>query len=197
MKIAAIGIRVKKWIAYLGFSLNVSNDLTKYDKIVPCGIKDKGITSLRNMGINNYDDIKIITRDYVQISFDSSCWNDELRNNVDSGIEDLRKIVQLLKKIKGVVRIFIVPPVFAFEDEGALIKGRLSMSQNAAVTTEPLAQYIADAMSDFQVEVISLEKVIRKHKLIENENLFFQNGSHWNREMNRYLGNYLTETIYK
>ena len=120
-----------------------------------------------------------------------------MRNNVDSGIEDLRKIVQLLKKIKGVVRIFIVPPVLAFEDEGALIKGRLSMSQNAAVTTEPLAQYIADAMSGFQVEVISLEKVIRKHKLTENENLFFQNDSHWNREMNRYLGNYLTETIYK
>ena len=147
--------------------------------------------------INNYDDIKIITRDYVQISFDSSCWNDELRNNVDSGIEDLRKIVQLLKKIKGVVRIFIVPPVLAFEDEGALIKGRLSMSQNAAVTTEPLAQYIADAMSGFQVEVISLEKVIRKHKLTENENLFFANDSHWNREMNRYLGNYIAETIYK
>ena len=107
------------------------------------------------------------------------------------------QIVQLLKKIKGVVRIFIVPPVLAFEDEGALIKGRLSMSQNAAVTTEPLAQYITDAMSGFQVEVISLEKVIRKLKLTENENLFFPNNSHWNREMNRYLGNYLTETIYK
>ena len=67
-KIAAIGIRVKKWIAYHGFSLNVSNDLTKYDKIVPCGIKDKGITSLRNMGINNYDDIhKVITKQFLNI----------------------------------------------------------------------------------------------------------------------------------
>ena len=46
MKIAAIGFRVKKWIAYHGFSLNVSNDLNKYKAIVPCGIKNKGITSL-------------------------------------------------------------------------------------------------------------------------------------------------------
>ena len=47
MKIAAIGIRVKRWIAYHGFSLNVSNDLSKYKKIVPCGIRDKEITNLR------------------------------------------------------------------------------------------------------------------------------------------------------
>ena len=38
MKIAAIGIRVKKWIAYHGFAINVSNDLSKYRGIVPCGI---------------------------------------------------------------------------------------------------------------------------------------------------------------
>ncbi len=60
MKIAAIGIRVKKWIAYHGFALNISNDLKKYKKIVPCGIKDKGITSLKNMGIENYESINEI-----------------------------------------------------------------------------------------------------------------------------------------
>ena len=66
MKIAAIGIRVKKWIAYHGFTLNVSNDLTKYKKIIPCGIKDKGITSLRNMGIKNYKNInEIIARKFL------------------------------------------------------------------------------------------------------------------------------------
>ena len=66
MKIAAIGIRVKKWIAYHGFTLNVSNDLTKYKKIIPCGIKDKGITSLKNMGIKNYKNInEIIARKFL------------------------------------------------------------------------------------------------------------------------------------
>ena len=68
MKIAAIGIRVKKWIAYHGFSLNVSNDLSKYKGIVPCGIKDKGITSLKAMGINNYNNIeKIIIEKFLNI----------------------------------------------------------------------------------------------------------------------------------
>ena len=66
MKIAAIGIRVKKWIAYHGFSLNVNNDLSKYRKISPCGIKDKGITSLQEMGIKNFHNIdKIIIEKFL------------------------------------------------------------------------------------------------------------------------------------
>jgi len=40
-KIAAIGIRVRKWVAYHGFSINVNNDLSLYDGIIPCGIKGK------------------------------------------------------------------------------------------------------------------------------------------------------------
>ena len=65
-KIAAIGIRVKKWIAYHGFSLNVSNDLKKYEGIVPCGIRDKGITSLKDSGIKNYNNIdEIITEQFL------------------------------------------------------------------------------------------------------------------------------------
>ena len=46
-KIAAIGVKVKRWIAYHGFSLNVCNDLSIYKGIVPCGIKEKGIISLK------------------------------------------------------------------------------------------------------------------------------------------------------
>ena len=57
-KIAAIGIRVSKWIAYHGFSININNDLEKYKKIVPCGISDKGVTNLKN----------IINQDYSKLS---------------------------------------------------------------------------------------------------------------------------------
>ena len=52
-KIGAIGIRVKKWIAYHGFSININNNLDKYRAIIPCGIKDKGVTNLKQ--INNQD----------------------------------------------------------------------------------------------------------------------------------------------
>ena len=68
MKIAAIGIRVKKWIAYHGFSINVSNDLEMYKDIVPCGIKDKKITSLKEMGVKNYQNINdIIIKKFLKI----------------------------------------------------------------------------------------------------------------------------------
>ena len=58
MKIAAIGVRVKKWIAYHGFSINISNDLKKYSSIIPCGVKDKGITNLIKIKKQNYDNLE-------------------------------------------------------------------------------------------------------------------------------------------
>ncbi len=53
-KVAAIGIRVKRWIAFHGFSINISNDLEVYKNIVPCGIYGKGITNLCSVKKNNY-----------------------------------------------------------------------------------------------------------------------------------------------
>lgn len=57
-KVAAIGVRVSKWIAYHGFSININNDLKKYNAIIPCGIKDKGITNLKQIKNQNYDDLE-------------------------------------------------------------------------------------------------------------------------------------------
>ena len=57
-KVAAIGVRVSKWIAYHGFSININNNLKKYDAIIPCGIKDKGITNLKQIKNQNYDDLE-------------------------------------------------------------------------------------------------------------------------------------------
>ena len=54
-KVAAIGVRVSKWIAYHGFAINISNDLTKYQNIIPCGISDKSITNLKSINDQNYN----------------------------------------------------------------------------------------------------------------------------------------------
>ena len=56
-KVAAIGVRVSKWIAYHGFSININNDLSKYNSIIPCGIKDKSVTNLTNIKKQNYENI--------------------------------------------------------------------------------------------------------------------------------------------
>ena len=61
-KIAAIGVRVKKWIAYHGFSLNVNNDLSLYKRIIPCGIKDKKVTSLEDIGVKNWRNIEDVIK---------------------------------------------------------------------------------------------------------------------------------------
>lgn len=50
-KIAAVGVRVRKWVTYHGVSINVNPDLSHYNGIVPCGIKDYGVTSLQALGI--------------------------------------------------------------------------------------------------------------------------------------------------
>ena len=57
-KVAAIGLRVSKWIAYHGFSINICNDLRKYDAIIPCGIKDRGVTNLKKIKNQNYKEIE-------------------------------------------------------------------------------------------------------------------------------------------
>ena len=51
-KIAAIGIRVRKWISFHGISLNVAPNLQHFEGIVPCGIRDFGVTSLADLGID-------------------------------------------------------------------------------------------------------------------------------------------------
>jgi lipoyl(octanoyl) transferase len=56
-KIAAIGIRVSKWIAFHGFSININNDLNKYKKIIPCGITDKGVTNLKSIKVQDYKEL--------------------------------------------------------------------------------------------------------------------------------------------
>ena len=56
-KIAAIGIKVSKWIAYHGFAININNDLDDYKKIIPCGISDKGITNLKKIIDQNYSNL--------------------------------------------------------------------------------------------------------------------------------------------
>ena len=66
-KIAAIGVRVSKWIAYHGFAINVNNDLEKYNDIIPCGILDKGVTNLKEVKKQNYNNLdKTIIKNFTK-----------------------------------------------------------------------------------------------------------------------------------
>ena len=56
-KVAAIGLRVSKWIAYHGFAININNNLDQYKKIIPCGVSDKGITNLKEINDQDYSNL--------------------------------------------------------------------------------------------------------------------------------------------
>ena len=57
-KIAAIGIKVKKWVAYHGFAININNNLEHFNKIIPCGISNKGVTNLKEIVDQDYSKLK-------------------------------------------------------------------------------------------------------------------------------------------
>ena len=66
-KVAAIGVRVSKWIAYHGFAINISNDLAKYQNIIPCGISDKGVTNLKSINDQNYNTLRdVIIKNFTK-----------------------------------------------------------------------------------------------------------------------------------
>ena len=54
-KVAAIGVKVSKWIAYHGFAININTNLSKYQNIIPCGISDKGVANLKDFNNQNYN----------------------------------------------------------------------------------------------------------------------------------------------
>ncbi|KIN64051.1 Octanoyltransferase [Sulfitobacter noctilucicola] len=63
-KIAAIGIRLRKWISFHGISINVEPDLSHFGGIVPCGIADHGVTSLVDLGLPvTMDDLDLALRE--------------------------------------------------------------------------------------------------------------------------------------
>ncbi len=67
-KVAAIGIRVKKWIAFHGFAINISNNIDVYKKIVPCGLYNKKITNLKSIKKRSYKNIdKLLIKNFLSI----------------------------------------------------------------------------------------------------------------------------------
>ena len=62
-KIAAIGIRVKKWIAYHGFSININNNLEHFKKIVPCGIKNKKVVNLMEISKISSSEFRMVLQE--------------------------------------------------------------------------------------------------------------------------------------
>jgi lipoyl(octanoyl) transferase len=69
-KIAAIGVRVRKWVTFHGLSINVEPDLSHFSGIVPCGISEHGVTSLVDLGLPvTLADVDAVLRDEFENVF--------------------------------------------------------------------------------------------------------------------------------
>ncbi len=69
-KIAAIGVRVSRWVSFHGISLNISPNLSHYDGIIPCGISDNGVTSFEDLGhITPIEQVDVILRQVFEEKF--------------------------------------------------------------------------------------------------------------------------------
>lgn len=69
-KIAAIGVRLRKWVSFHGLSINLEPDLTHFDGIVPCGITGHGVTSLVDLGLPvTMDDLDLALRRSFEAGF--------------------------------------------------------------------------------------------------------------------------------
>ena len=68
-KIAAIGVRIRKWVTYHGIAVNISTDLSKFKGIIPCGLENALVTSLNQLGIyiemSTFD--KILEAEFIKI----------------------------------------------------------------------------------------------------------------------------------
>ena len=69
-KIGAIGVRVRRWVSFHGLALNVDPDLAHFGGIVPCGIAEHGVTSLKDLGVNaSMDEVDQVLREVFEDVF--------------------------------------------------------------------------------------------------------------------------------
>ena len=148
--------------------------------------------------IKKYKNVAALTRDYLEFAFAEECWGEKLFKSADSAIADLKKSFEIVKKVKGKVRVFIVPAAWAFKGEGLASKAndKYKMTENAVITAEPLVKYITAKMKNYPIEVISLEKVIKNLKKETAGKFYLPFNGHWNKNGQQILGKWIADTFY-
>ena len=103
-KIAAMGVKVSRWVTMHGFALNVNTDLTKFSRIIPCGIFHKGVTSMQKV-LGKESDMNLVSK-YLLESF-TEIFSNEVYSNIARKVHEpfksLLERVQLLSHIPNAI----------------------------------------------------------------------------------------------
>lgn len=132
--------------------------------------------------------------DYLAFAFTPECWDESQRRDVESAIEDINRIVELVAQVDGKVNVFIVPAGWSFPGENLVGKAlhMYLMSENTVITTEPLVEYMRRKI---HARVISLEDVIKMLKSQYPGKWYFPKDGHWTSHAHRHLGAWLHENL--
>lgn len=129
-----------------------------------------------------------LTLDYLSFAFPSYCWSADQQAEVHATAEDLNRIVDLVDRVKGSVRVYVVPPGWSFLGENLIGKMAYRIREKATITTLPLSQYLGTLV---RAPVISLEPAIKGLKARYPGLFYFPRDGHWTPSAHRYIGRWL------
>ncbi len=117
--------------------------------------------------------------DYIVYTFQESCWPEQFVNEIEIGVDDLKKIDQLVREQGGTLNLFLIPPGWAIEGEALAVKNSpySNIHESTLITTKYISELLARKSG---LAVINLEAVLAMFKKESPEQLlYFPGDGHW------------------
>lgn len=145
--------------------------------------------------LDQYNYVTARTSDYVAYSFAPPCWSAEQFRNVRSGLSDIRLIHTYVKNLGGTLRVFLIPPAWAFPGEMRLGRNQsvYQIAEGASITVHPLASYLQERLVREGITYYNLEPTFREFKKAEARDLFYPVDGRWTRLTHRMLADWLAK----
>lgn len=160
---------------------------------------DLSVTQDQCEKLDSYKYVAPRTLDYVRFSFVPKCWDAEQFKSVRSVLSDIRHIHKLLRNSGGKLRVFFIPPGWAYTNEMRVGRQQsvYRIASGASITTQPLSDHIRERLSNDGIEYHSLEEKIRELKQSETAAFYYPMDGRWTRLTHRLLADWMTREIYK
>ena len=183
--------------SYFVEKLRQVRNLNKYEVFYEKPVIEEDFSIIQNdcTSLEKYKNMNPRVKDYVVFAFNNSCWPEEYIKSVNSGVSDLKNILNLAQEIEAKVNIFLIPAGWSFKDEKVknTYYAKLGIPEGLNFTSIPLAKYIQEKL---KYKVLPFETVIKKLKEKHPRDWYFEVDGHWNEIAHKQLGYWLGHTLY-